>query len=245
MGAAYAFVRSGTTWSFQQKVLPADGLVNDGFGTSVSVAGDTLTVGAPGDDTPAGADAGSAYVFLRSGGLWVQQEKLVAADAAPGDALGQSIAVEGDTAIVGAYRDDTPAGVDAGSAYVFFRSGATWAEQQKLVASDGASGDRLGVSVSLSGEAAAVSAPQTSVPGGPGPGAAYVFSRSGTTWTEHAKLVAPDAVAGDGFGQAVSLSGDTVAVGAPFDATPDGADAGSAHVFRGSVPVELQSFTVE
>jgi hypothetical protein len=90
----------------------------------------------------------------------------------------------------------------------------------------------------------AIGAPQDGA-GGPGTGAAYVFARTGTTWTEHAQLLAPGGAAGDAFGQTVSLSGDTVAVGAPSDATPDGADAGSAHIFRGSVPVELQSFAVE
>jgi hypothetical protein len=245
IGAAYVYVRSGTTWTFQQKVLPADGLINDLFGSSVSLTGDTLAVGAFGDDTPAGADTGSAYVFVRSGTLWVQQQKLVASDGASGDGLGSSILVCDDTVIVGASSDDTTGGTNAGSAYLFVRSGVAWTQQQKLTASDGGSGHHFGYAVSLEGDAAVIGAPQDGIPGGAGLGAAYVFARSGTTWSEHAKLLAPDGSAGDRFAQTVSLSGDTVAVGAPFDATLDGGDAGSAHIFRGSVPVELEFFTVE
>ena len=245
MGAAYSFLRSGAAWTFQQKVLPADGLANDGFGAAVSITADTLVVGSPGDDTAAGTDAGSAYVFARSGSLWVQEQKLTAPDAAAGDVLGSSVSIDGETAAIGASFDDTPGGSNAGSTYVFVRGGVAWTLQQKLVASDGNIGHHFGSSVSLSGDAVAIGAPQDGIPGGPGTGAAYVFARTGTTWMEHAELLAPDGAAGDSLGQTVSLSGDTVAVGAPFDATPDGADAGSAHIFRGSVPVELQSFVLE
>ena len=91
-------------------------------------------------------------MFVRSGGTWTEQQKLTASDAAAGDLFGASVAVSGDTVVAGAYVDDTPAGVDAGSAYVFVRSGGTWTEQQKLTASDAAAGDQFGVSVAVSGD---------------------------------------------------------------------------------------------
>ena len=96
------FVRSGTTWTEQQKLLASDGAAGDYFGFSVSVSGDTVVVGASLDDTPGGVDAGSAYVFVRSGTTWTEQQKLLASDGAAGDDFGYSVSVSGDTVVVGA-----------------------------------------------------------------------------------------------------------------------------------------------
>jgi len=104
--------------------------------------------------------------------------------------------------------------------------------------------DYFGFAVSVEGEAAVVGAPRHDI-SAPDGGSAYVFVRSGATWTEQRKLSAPDASAGDSFGRAVSISWDTVVAGAPADDTPGGADAGSVHVVHAAVPVELESFTVE
>jgi predicted amidohydrolase len=244
-GAAYAFVRSGTTWTEQQKLLPPDGRANLDFGFAASLSGDTVVIGAPSDDTLAGINTGSAYVFVRSGTTWAAQEKLLAPDAAEGDDFGFAVSASGDTVAVGAFAADTATTVDGGSAYVFVRSGTTWSLQQKLLASDAASGDYFGLTVSVFGDALAVGAVLHDTPAGVDAGAAYVFARSGGTWTELRELTAPDGMAGDFFGKSVALSGDTVVAGAPGDDTVGGMDAGSAQVFRGSVPVELQSFTVE
>ena len=118
-GSAYVFTRSGTTWSQQAKLTAADGAAGDWFGYSVAVSGDTAVVGAAGDDVGANADQGSAYVFARSGTTWTQQAQLTAADGAAGDCFGRSVAVSGDTAVVGASDDDVGANTDQGSAYVF------------------------------------------------------------------------------------------------------------------------------
>jgi len=240
-GSAYVFVRSGTTWSEQQKLLASDG-ANDLFGISVWVSGDTAVVGASFDDTPGGVNAGSVYVFVRSGTTWTEQQKLLASDGAAGDFFGSSVSVSGDTVVVGAYVDDTPGGVNAGSAYVFVRSGTTWTEEQKLLASDGAANDLFGYSVSVSGDTAAVGAHLNDTPAGPDAGSAYVFVRSGTTWTEQQKLLPSDGTAGDNFGYPVSVSGDTVVVGTSEDDTPGGMDAGSAYVFvrSGTTWIEQQ-----
>ena len=226
-GKAYVFVRSGTTWSVQQRLLPSAGTTADAFGGAVSVSGDTAVVGAYSDDTPVGGvNAGSAYVFVRAGTTWTEQQKLVAPDGSVGDSFGISVAVSGDTAVVGAFLDDTLA-TDDGSAYVFARSGTTWTQQRKLLPSD-ASARRFGVSVSISAATVVVG----SYFGGAGnTGAAFVWVRSGTSWAETQRLVASDGAAVDFFGYSVAIAGDTVVVGAPLDDTTADVDAGSAYVF--------------
>ncbi|MFN0277176.1 MAG: choice-of-anchor V domain-containing protein [Pyrinomonadaceae bacterium] len=242
-GSAYVFTRSGTVWTQQQKLTASDGGTNDEFGDSVSISGDTVVVGAPFDDTASGTNAGSAYVYTRSGTVWTEQQKLTASDAAADDLFGLSVALSGDTVVAGVYADDD-VGFNSGSAWVFTRSGTVWSEQQKLTASDGAIGDDFGISVAISGETVVVgSSFDDNV--GFSSGSAYVFTRSGTVWSEQQKLTASDAAAGDEFGVTVSVSGDTVVVGSRLDDTAGGVNAGSAYVFTRSAVVwsEQQKLT--
>ncbi len=167
------------------KLTASDAAAGDVFGFSVALSGDTALVGAVGDDD-AGSFSGSAYVFVRSGTSWIQQAKLTASDAASNDIFGGSVALIGDTALVGAAGDDD-AGSVSGSAYVFVRSGTTWTEQAKLTASDAAAGDRFGIAVALNGSTALVVAPNDD-DAAFSSGSAYVFVRSGTTWSQQAKL---------------------------------------------------------
>jgi len=230
-GAAYVFVRSGTTWSQQAKLTAADGGAEDIFGFSVALSDDTVVVGAPGGDN--GDVPGSAYVFTRSGTSWSQQAKLTASDAEAGDYFGRSVALSGDTAVVGAWCDDVGANSYQGSAYVYVRSGATWSQQAKLTASDGEADDRFGCSVALLGDTAVVGAPDDDTGASVNQGSAYVFGRSGTTWSEQAKLASSDRAAGDCFGQAVALTQDTALIGAPYDDVGPNDDQGSVYVFTG------------
>ncbi|WP_132000263.1 FG-GAP repeat protein, partial [Dokdonella fugitiva] len=223
-GAAYVFVRSGGSWSQQAKLVAGDAQADDWFGWSVALDGDTALVGAPREDD-GGSNAGAAYVFVRGGGVWSQQAKLVAGDAQLGDQLGWSVAFDGDTALVGANGEDG-AGTDAGAAYVFVRSGASWEQQAKLMAVDAETNDQFGLSVALDGDTALVGAYGESAFAG----AAYVFVRSGGGWSEQAKLVAGDAQSGDQFGWSVALDGDTALVGANGE-DERGTDAGAAYVF--------------
>ena len=228
-GATYIFTRSGTTWSVQQKITASDGAAGDYFGQYVSVSGDTLVVGAYLEDD-GGSNAGAAYVFTRSGTTWTQQQKLVASDAAAGDMFGISVGMDGDNIIVGAVNEDEE-GSNAGAAYVYTRSGTTWSQQQKITASDGAAGDgfgnRVDIDVSVSPATLVVSATQEATTGN---GMAYVFTRSGTTWSQKAKLTASNAGAGDKFGSGIAIDDDTVVVGATGeDTTASG--AGSAYTF--------------
>jgi uncharacterized repeat protein (TIGR01451 family) len=231
-GAAYVYVRAGAAWVLQQKLTALDMAAGDGFGFSVAISGETIVVGAPGDDdTVAGADAGSAYVYRRSNGVWSQLGKLLAPDLAAGDQFGWSVAAFDGTALVGARSGDSGV-ADSGSAYVFvFDPVAITAPvfQAELDASDAAALDFFGASVSLDGETAVVGAYGNDDAGGES-GSAYVFVRNVSVWSEQQKLVASDDSGGDQFGWSVGVSGDTVVVGAPGDDDQD-TNAGSAYVF--------------
>jgi len=250
-GAAYVFVRSGTAWSQQAYLKASNAGAGDGFGFSVAVSGDTVVVGASGEDSGAtgvggnqddnnASFSGAAYVFVRSGTTWSQQAYLKASNTGAGDEFGCSVAVSGDTVVVGALDEDGSVS-GAGAAYVFVRSGTTWSQQAYLKASNPGAGDEFGSSVAVSGDTVVVGARDE---GGSASdaGAAYVFVRSGTAWSQQAYLKASRTDVDDSFGCSVAVSGDTVVVGAQRedsnaagvngdDSNNDVDDAGAAYVF--------------
>jgi hypothetical protein len=226
-GSAFVFTRSGTTWTQQAQLTASDGAADDVFGFSVALSGDTALVGARGDDLGTNAGQGSAYVFTRSGSIWIQQAQLTATGGAAGDNFGVSVAISGDTALVGAHWDDVGANTDQGSVYVFGRSGTTWTQQAQLTATGGAAGDNFGWSVALSGDMALVGADEDDVGANPAQGSAYVFTRSGTRWNQQAQLTAAGGAEGDRFGMSVALSGDTALVGASLDDVGAASNQGS------------------
>ena len=238
-GSAYIFVRSGTSWTQQAKLVAGDGAAGDFFGRSVSISADGAyaVIGAYGDDVGANASQGSAYIFVRSGTSWTQQAKLVASDGATNDWFGQSVSISADGAyaVIGAYLDDVGANDNQGSAYIFVRSGTNWTQQAKLVASDGAASDQFGYSVSISadGAYAAIGAYGDDVGANGDQGSAYIFVRSGTNWTQEAKLVASDGAVNDQFGCSVSISADGpyAVIGAYVDDVGANANQGSAYIF--------------
>jgi hypothetical protein len=210
----------------ESKLLAADAASPDQFGTRVALDGDTLLIGAP-QNEDAGIFTGAAYVFVRDGAGWTQQAKLLASDLAADSWFGTSVAVSGDTALVGAlgdFENEAP-----GSVYVFVRSGDSWSQVQVIAADDGQEGDAFGSSLALSGDTALIGAPYAG-PGLDTLGAVYVYVRSGGAWVRQAKLEATDGADFDRFGSSVALSGDTAAIGAPFDGD-QGFSAGSAYVF--------------
>ena len=158
-GSVYVFTRNGTTWTQQAKLLASNGPTEDNFGYSISLFGDTALIGAPSPPYKDNkdVDSGSAYVFIRSGTNWTQQQQLFAADGAWGGLFGISVSLDGDTALVGADWDDDN-GNDSGSVYVFNRVGTNWTQRQKLLTSDGIAGDDFGISVSLDGDTALIGA---------------------------------------------------------------------------------------
>ncbi len=226
-GAAYVFVRSGTVWTEQAKLIASDAESLDHFGNAVAVSGDTAVVGAHDDDHDFGtADRGSAYVFVRSGSVWTEQARLADFDGQNSDEFGRSVAVSDNTVLVG-----SRSGGGTGAAYVFVRSGLVWSQQTKLIALDAAAGDHFGDSVALSDDMAVVGSVLDDHAAGTNAGSAYVFGRAGSLWTQQAKLTASDAAAEDQFGFSVALSGDMVGVGSVLDNHAGGSDAGSAYVF--------------
>ena len=283
-GAVYVFVRNGPNWIQQAYLKASNTGAGDEFGSAVAVSGDTLVVGAHGEDSNAAGvngnqnddsatDSGAAYVFVRSGTNWSQQAYLKASNPGggfplrgiPGDSFGISVAVSGDTVVVGARSESSSAtGVNgnqsddsakgSGAAYVFMRSGMTWSQQAYLKASNtgggnpglGVSGDSFGAAVAVSGDTAIVSAVwessnATGVNGNQSDdsaqqsGAAYVFVRHGTNWTQQAYLKASNTRASDFFGWSVAVSGDTAVVGGGDNSAPvPGAGAGYVFVRNGT-----------
>lgn len=232
-GSAYVFTRSGTTWTEQAKLTASDGSATDWFGYGVAISGNTAVVGAYQDDVGANIDQGSVYVFIRSGVTWTQQAQLTAADGVADDEFGDTVAISGDTAIVGTFKDDVGANDGQGSAYVFTRSGTTWTQQAQLTALDGSSSDHFGYSVAISGNTAVVGAAYYNVGGtGGNPGRAYVFTRSGTTWTQQEQLAPSDGGSGDRFGVAVAISGSNIIIGANGHDVGTNTSQGSAYVYR-------------
>jgi len=211
----------------------------DQFGYSIALSGDTLAVGAwlEDNDDDSFANSGAVYVFIRNGALWSQQAYIKASNAGSGDRFGNSVALAGDTLAVGAYREQSNATVingdesnnsltEAGAVYVFTRSGVTWSQQAYIKPSNTGDGDRFGWSVALSGDTLAVGATgedsDGSSPGNNGlsnAGAAYVFTRSGTAWSQQAYIKAFNPDSDDSFGYSVAIYGDTLAVGADQEAS--------------------------
>ncbi len=240
-----ALTATGVPFSQQAKLEASDGQEFDHFGESVSISGDTAVIGAPFADInevpvlpqsgvlPQGViiNQGAAYVFVRSGTVWTQQQKLTASDGAFNDGFGFSVAISGETIVVGALNQNG----GQGAAYVFARSGGVWSEQQKLTPSF-VTVEFFGSSVGISGETIVVGAP-----GNTGfLGAAYVFEREGTIWQERQQLFSGERreEEQDQFGIAVAISDDTIVVGALADRIggPVGGnfEQGSAWVFRRS-----------
>ncbi|MCB9421610.1 MAG: FG-GAP repeat protein [Ardenticatenaceae bacterium] len=236
-GAAYVYSRNGTIWIQQAKLTASDGAADDWFGRAVAVSGDTVVVGAVGDDDN-GSSSGSAYIFVKPVGGWndmTETAKITAADGATGDNFGLSVAVSSDTVVVGAYLDDDN-GVDSGSAYVFIKPVGGWStmtQTAKLTSADGAAGDEFGRdSIAISGDTVVVGAIGDDDNGSES-GSAYVFVKPLSGWsnmTQTAKLTADDGAPEDFLGRAVSVSDDTVVVGAYGD-DDNGAGSGSAYVF--------------
>ncbi|MET0226263.1 MAG: hypothetical protein ABW187_07480 [Dokdonella sp.] len=226
-GKAYVFTETADTWTQAQALTASDGSASATFGSSVALDGSTAVVGAAGTN----AYFGAAYVFDGSSGSWLQSGELLPDDGVATEFFGLSVAVSGTTALVGAYNQRVGSNNGQGSAYVYAASDGQWTQQQKLTASDGAASARFGLSVALDGTNALIGAYFAAIDGRAQQGAAYLFTQSGTTWTETDKLVASDGVAHDHFGNAVAISGATALIGA-FDAAIDGqASQGAAYFY--------------
>jgi hypothetical protein len=228
-GQAYVYVRSGSTWSLQQKLVDPGGVFNDELGISVALSGETVLAGASRPAVGGGVVAGKAHIFVRSGDTWSLQQTLTASDGGPGDQFGFSVGLSGDTALVGVprYNQFFPTSLEkSGLAYVFVRSGVTWSRQQTLTDAGATRFGIFGYSVSLSGDTALVAAP--------GRASVAVFVRNEGAWSLQQSLTASDGQPGDEFGISVAVNGDTALVGAPTHSPTPGFDAGQAYAFTRS-----------
>jgi hypothetical protein len=219
-GRSYIYVKPAGGWSGQltqtAELTASDGANGAAIGTSVSISGDTAVVGAPGE-TP-----GGAYVYVMPTSGWVnmtQTAKLTASDGIPSNQFGNSVSISGGTIVAGA-PGANGANTQAGAAYVFTEPAGGWGnmtQTAKLIASDGASFDQLGLAAAVSGSTLVAGA--TAAMGRIAhTGAAYVYSQPAGGWknaTETAKLIAPDGQSDDLFGSAVAISNSTAVVGAP------------------------------
>lgn len=236
-GAVYIYERSGDAWLLGDKLIALDAADDANFGHAVAIFRDTILVGAPGD-SPCPSDpfcgAGSAYVFVRDQSHWVQQAKLVAADAAPDADFGWSVALFGDIAVIGAPGD---AG-GRGAVYVFTRSDGTWTQQAKLVDPLAGPADALGWSVSLSGLTLAAGAPLADT-GATASGLALVFARAGGNWSIQARLTPADPGPDLRFGWSVATDGGLTLIGAPGDddacSSNPFCDSGAAYLYARSL----------
>lgn len=248
-GAGYVFTRSGSVWTQQAKLQAGDRATNDRLGVSVAMSGDgnTVVLGAHLEDDSGTTNNGAAYVYFWNGSAWSQQQKLLAGDKASSEQFGYSAALsnDGNTAVVGARFESDSGTTENGAAYVYTRSGSTWTQQQKLLASDKASAYHFGSSAALSsdGNTALIgSVDQSEIPTTVVNGAGYVFTRSGSTWTQQQKLLASDRATGDQLGQSVSLSadGNTALLGALEEDSSGTTNNGAVYMYTRSGSVWTQ-----
>jgi hypothetical protein len=215
LGAVYVFGDSTGTWTQVQKLLAPDGTGSDEFGWSMAVSGSTLLVSAVRH-----AANGAVYVFTASGGVWAEVTELKAGDGAPDDYFGDKVAISGSRIVAGAPGHN----LEQGAAYVFTGSGATWTQTGEMTASDGQHNDCFGWAVGISGTTILVGAEQTNADNG----AAYVFKKTGSTWTQKHELTETDGGPAAEFGYSAALSGTTAIVGADQAENTDG----SAYLYK-------------
>jgi FG-GAP repeat len=213
-GSAYVFVKDGAGWVQQQKLLPTTPIDNQVFGLSVSIDGDTIVVGCPGEGDANIPFAGAAYVFVRDRSNWVLHQKLLLPDVRFGVGFGGAVAISGDSIVVTASGDGDDNFLP-GTASVFTRDqNGVWSFQQKFRASDQIRDQMYGGSVAISGDTVLVGSEYLDPQHGAAIGAVYVYERVGTVWTERKKLTSSTWRGGYEFGRYLAIDGNIAAIGA-------------------------------
>jgi len=229
-GAVVSFERKSNNWMQNQIITAPDAKPGDAFGQAIALTQNYLIIGAPRNDA-LGVDSGAVYIYKRESRKWLYQTKLTARDGAAGDLFGISVAVDGNTLLVGADLHDEKA-ENAGAVYVYVLDNNQWKQEAKLMASDAGHTDIFGVRVSLSGNTALISARRDDIDElGVDAGSAYIFVRNGNTWKQEIKLISPDGKADDRFGRGVALNGDTAIVSA-MNHDANGSDTGALYVYK-------------
>lgn len=229
-GAVISFERQSNNWKQRQILTAPDANPGDAFGQTISLTENHLIIGAPRNDA-LGVDSGAAYIFKRVNGAWRYQTKIVASDGAAGDLFGISVAIDGNTILVGADLHDQKAD-NAGAVYVYVLKDNQWEQEAKLMASDGSNTDIFGVRVAISGNTALISARRDDIEGvGVDAGSAYIFERRDGIWSQKIKLTSPDGKADDRFGRGVALNRRTAIISA-MNHDSNGDDAGALYVYK-------------
>ena len=212
-GSAYVFTRSGTTWTQQAKLTGSTVVSGDEFGYSVAISGDTIVVGARAESSSDDAYNGDAYVFTRSGTTWSQQAKFSDTLSSGNSHFGYSVDIDGNTIVVGAPMDSPGTSDHRGRCHIYTRSGTSWSLQQSLASSTGDDYAYFGADVAIDGDTVVVGSSVEDSSGNNNCGAAYIFTRSGTSWSQQERF-APTTATNAFFGNAVDISGDTAIIGA-------------------------------
>ncbi|MES2777569.1 MAG: hypothetical protein V4722_25545 [Bacteroidota bacterium] len=201
----------------------------DKLGTSVAISGEYAIAGSPYADNGANADQGAAIIFHRENGSWVQQAKIRASDGAAGDLFGFSVSISGDYVVVGAYqKDGTGTDTSRGAAYVFLRTGNSWTQQARIMASDGAANDHFGYSVGISVDNIIVGAPDDNVGAEADQGSVYFYHRNNTVWSQDIRLNSSGSGAYNHLGFSVSISSIYAIAGSPGNS--------AAYIFFRGIP---------
>src|SRR5947208_455848 len=233
-GAAYLFTKSNGSWSETQKLTANDGAAYDNFGLSVALKGSTILVGSPRAAIGANAGQGALYVFTESNGTWSQTQKLTASDGATNDSFGESVALDGSTALIGAYNATINGHTWQGAAYIFTESNGSWSEGQRLTASDGTAGANFGNAVALNGSTALIGADASTVGGNTYQGKAYLFTESGGNWSQYDMFIASDGAVDDYFGAALAWDGVTALISTPHPTIGGNTWQGAAYFYEQS-----------
>ena len=212
------------------KLLANDGQSDDMFGNSLSISGDIAVIGTPQDDDEDN-NTGAVYIFERVDANWNFIQKIIADDGELADMFGISVDIAGDYIVVGSYQAVGVTG-NTGAAYIFWNNGTSWEQQAKVFANDGESADNLGKSIAISGDYMVAGADNKDF----GTGAAYVFHRENTTWSQVAKLIEPDGEMNDYFAHSVDISGDYIVAGA-WQNNAVGSNSGAVYVFKNNSSV--------
>ena len=231
-GAVYVFTESNGTWTQTQKLTADDGAAYDNFGLSVALKGSTILVGSPRAAIGANAGQGALYVFTESNGTWSQTQKLTASDGATNDSFGESVALDGSTALIGAYNATINGHTWQGAAYIFTESNGTWSEGQRLTASDGTAGANFGNAVALNGSTALIGADASTVGGNTYQGKAYLFTESGGNWSQSDTFIASDGAVDDYFGAALAWDGVTALISTPHPTIGGNTWQGAAYFYE-------------
>jgi len=231
-GAAYVFELIGGSWVETQKLTASDAGVGDGYGATLAFDGNNILIGAGGDDD-AGADAGAIYVYTLTAGTWTETQKFTASDIMAGERFGGNfgpIIIQDSTAVVGNGLNNA----DIGAVYVFTLDAGVWTQTQKLIASDGETGDLFGITMDIQGRTTVIGAPDDD-DAGLDAGAVYVFELIGGSWVETQKIIGSGVGAGDQFSVgSPTISNDIVMIGAINDDDKN-TNAGAVYVFNGII----------